>query len=36
MGSDALAGSEVTHLLLYLIKDKDLVLPNEPLRGVRL
>jgi hypothetical protein len=35
MGSDALAGSGVTHLILYLIKDKALVPHDEPLRAVR-
>jgi len=35
MGSDALAGSGLTHFLLYLIKDPEFVPSSEPLRRVR-
>ena len=35
MGLDALQGNGVTTKLLYLIRDKHLTPPNEPLRKVR-
>lgn len=35
MGLDALQGNGITGKILYLIQDKQLTPPNEPLRRVR-
>lgn len=35
MGADALQGSGITLKILYLVRDRALTAPNEPLRRVR-